>query len=828
MDLCTKMNISCNKCQVIYIFFRKILIILFFLILNPCFGKSQSFNISGYIRDNNGDFLIGANIVILDSDLGIMSDQNGHFSLNVYGADKIILKVSYIGYKPREITISTVKPPTLPMQIYLEREAIHFLPVEIIGQTTLAKLQIIEPSLKIMRLSEIAMIPSIGSADVFRAIQTLPGVSSTSEISNQLYIRGGTPDQNLTLIDGVPVYQPFHLFGLASSVYDASIDYVKYYSGGFSVRYGDRMSSVMDLITKPGTDSLTANIDWNLIYAGGTLAGSLGKKIRWRLTGRRTYYDQIGKQFDYNFPYYFYDTQAKISYQPNSKTLWTVNAFLSKDRYNDSIIDTFYSPAYKVLVNPTQSQIDSNTYYNIDISKVVWKNELLSLRWLKRHSPISMTEATAYVSLLKQHLTRQKAYIPHENASDYTIAYIDYQNDRWNYQKRATNGFADLYDCGLDIYHNYQLSDQIELLAGGGFSLRNLDYRWNIADFNILNRYLNAFMDYPPDSMDYQVDITMIYTFAEGLWHPREDIWLRLGIRPTWYSNYRKAIFEPRMNLTWAFQPKWKVRLGIGMFSQALSTSQEYGFYSIAGIYFPNLESMPTALHLIGGLNYDNRKNLTCDLAIYEKSFYNLMFIDGNGELAEGHGNSYGIELSGNYRFKDWISAGLAYTYSMTEKTALGETFYPNYDIRHKLTIQTEVKLFLGINLTGIWNFDTGRPANLYDTPIYIANWRDFSRTNPITNLPDVILQNTPYYFYFNFPKNAFRYPIFSRVDVSLNKKWTFKRSSLAGYVQIINLFNHKNVLYYKGMKEIKDCIYTADAQYGFPFLPTIGVRYEF
>lgn len=168
------MDAQCDLFQVVV---QKTRVFLFFLavfLFLSSVGLTQTMNVSGYVRDNNGDYLPGANIVILDSDLGIMSDQNGHFSLDVPEADIIILKVSYIGYKSIEITISTVKPMTLPMQIYLEREAINFLPVEIIGQTTLAKLQIIEPSLKILRLSEIAAIPSVGGADVFRALQLCP------------------------------------------------------------------------------------------------------------------------------------------------------------------------------------------------------------------------------------------------------------------------------------------------------------------------------------------------------------------------------------------------------------------------------------------------------------------------------------------------------------------------------------------------------------------------------------------------------------------------------------------------------------------------------
>jgi hypothetical protein len=179
---------------------------------------AQTMTISGYIRSNNGDYLPGANIIILDSEIGVMSDQNGFFVLNVPEMDLIILKVSYIGYKPAEIGITTTRPPVVPIQIFLERDALNFSPIEIIGARRLEKQVFLEPSFKVIRRGDINAISALDGNDVFRAIQNEPGVNSLNELSNQLYIRGGSPDQNLVLINGAPIYQPFHLFGLASSI----------------------------------------------------------------------------------------------------------------------------------------------------------------------------------------------------------------------------------------------------------------------------------------------------------------------------------------------------------------------------------------------------------------------------------------------------------------------------------------------------------------------------------------------------------------------------------------------------------------------------------
>ncbi len=280
--------------------------------------------------------------------------------------------------------------------------SLSFSPIEIIGKASLKKELNIEPSLRVLDIHQLTSIPSIGGGDVFRALQTIPSVNSSSELSNQLYVRGGTPDQNLILINGVPVYQPFHLFGLSSSVDDASVEYIRYYSGGFSVRYGDRLSSVLDIVTKPGSDSLSVYLDINLVHSGATASGSLGQKLRWRVTGRRSYFDIMEKAGGSDFPYYFYDVEGKLSYLPSPKSLITLNTFISKDDYDTDYERLMYNSLYRYHPNLSIARADSNQYRKINKSKIDWSNRLMSLRWMKRHSSKHLTEVTFYSSYLGQ------------------------------------------------------------------------------------------------------------------------------------------------------------------------------------------------------------------------------------------------------------------------------------------------------------------------------------------------------------------------------------------------------------------------------------------
>lgn len=518
--------------------------------------------------------------------------------------------------------------------------------MEIIGESAFEQIRLIEPSLRLFRGEQMTAIPSIGGPDVFRALQALPGVTSSSELSNQLYIRGGTPDQNLVLINGVPVYQPFHLFGLSSSIDAAAVDLVKYYSGGFSVRYGDRLSGVLDIVTKPGTDTLTAKVDWNLLNAGATISGPLGNKLRWRVTGRRTYFDYLAKLAGQPFPYKYYDLEGKLSYMPNPRQLFTINTFLSLDDYRRSSKKVEFNPIYEYHPDPAVARADSNLYWKMDRSAIGWFNRLVSVRWTTRHSESAHTELTAYVSNLVQTVDNLKAFVAHDSASSSTLKWVEEENEDYRYDQKAKGEIAetDLNDIGLNVSHDRQISSWLHLDLGGSYSTRTLHYAWNTADFDVISPYINVFMDFPPDTLDYRLRLTTASGYLETTLNPFSFLYVRGGIRTTKHSIFTDWIVTPRLNLTWKLADNWSLKAGWGKFTQALSSSAEYGFYSVASLYFPTESNeVPQATHTLAGLVYDNGRTLRFDLSLYAKEFSHLLYITENGTRRTGTGSSQGI-----------------------------------------------------------------------------------------------------------------------------------------------------------------------------------------
>src|SRR5687768_8758819 len=169
-------------------------------------------------------------------------------------------------------------------------------------------------------IEQIKALPALlGEVDVFKVLQLLPGVQSGTEGSSGLYVRGGGPDQNLILLDGVPVYNASHLFGFVSVFNADAINHVELVKGGFPARYGGRLSSVIDIRMKEGNSKkVQGEGSVGLVASRLTIEGPLNDKTSFIVSGRRTYIDllaspliKIGTKGEETAGYYFYDLNAK-------------------------------------------------------------------------------------------------------------------------------------------------------------------------------------------------------------------------------------------------------------------------------------------------------------------------------------------------------------------------------------------------------------------------------------------------------------------------------------------------------------------------------------
>tara|TARA_B100001142_G_scaffold54562_1_gene52931 strand:- start:4438 stop:6777 length:2340 start_codon:yes stop_codon:yes gene_type:complete len=288
---------------------KNILRILFLI----SFCYSQNITIYGLITDQEtGESLIGANAFIENTEFGSYSDKNGFYSitLNDYSIEETII-IQYLGYTTIRLNIDIGDTKKIKQDFSMKQSSIKLEEEKITGEQETR--QTVNPysSIKVTQ-AQLQALPTLAEADIFRTLQSLPGVLQASEFSTGLIIRGGNTDQNLILLDGITVYNPSHLGGIFSNFIVESIKEANLTKGGFNAEYGGRLSAVLDVISREGNrNKIKLKSDISLLSAKATVEGPFYKGA-WIVSGRRTYFDKVFEALNYDGipPYYFYDIQG--------------------------------------------------------------------------------------------------------------------------------------------------------------------------------------------------------------------------------------------------------------------------------------------------------------------------------------------------------------------------------------------------------------------------------------------------------------------------------------------------------------------------------------
>jgi len=297
---------------------KKTTILLFLFVINQLNLQSQNFTISGYITDSkSGETLINSSVYDTKTTKGTVSNSYGFYSITLPKA-VVGLEFTYVGYSP-ETRIFKLNSDTI-INIQLSESTI-LNEVTVLGTYKELGVKGSQMGTLEVPVALIKNIPALfGETDVLKALQLLPGVKGGVEGSAGFYVRGGGPDENLFLLDGVPVYNVNHLGGLFSVFNADAIKNVTFYKGSFPARFGGRLSSVLDIRMNDGNNKkLHGNISVGIISSKFNLEGPLlSDKTTFSISGRRTYFDLIAKPLLLYFSsredvgkmsagYYFYD-----------------------------------------------------------------------------------------------------------------------------------------------------------------------------------------------------------------------------------------------------------------------------------------------------------------------------------------------------------------------------------------------------------------------------------------------------------------------------------------------------------------------------------------
>lgn len=299
-------------------------------------GVVDAASVSGRVRDaGSSEALPGAVVSIEGTDFGALTTTDGYYLIADIPPGAYKVDFSAMGSEMLTRDIVVIGDTTIRLDVRLASSPIQLKEVRVTAQQAEFKQ---ETRVSTLRLNNTVMdhAPRLLTNDLLRAIQILPGVNTTSDFSAASFIRGGNADQNQTLIDGVSLYNPTHLGGLFSVVDQDAVKSADLLTGGFPANYGGRLSSVLDIVTRDGNaNRFTGNVAASFLSASAMLEGPLPEGSFF-IRGQRTYFDQVLKLVNFNFPYYFYDLQGKATIHPTQKTTFWGSGFLSNDLYSTS------------------------------------------------------------------------------------------------------------------------------------------------------------------------------------------------------------------------------------------------------------------------------------------------------------------------------------------------------------------------------------------------------------------------------------------------------------------------------------------------------------
>ncbi|MDI6809391.1 MAG: TonB-dependent receptor [Candidatus Eisenbacteria bacterium] len=304
------------------------------LLLLSFIGADQLFagTIHGFVRDKaSREPIIMGNVLVKNSTIGTNTNTNGYYVLPSLKPGTYEIQFSYVGYRPVVATRTLGAGDEIELDALLEVEPVLVKETVVTAERHKRELDI-KPSEISIQMPQLRSIPQIAEPDLFRSVQMLPGVATLSDFSAGLYIRGGSADQNLILLDHIDVYNPNHMFGFFSTFNTDAIKSVELLKGGFPAMYGGRLSSVLNVYNKEGDREKCHGVTrLSLLSASSTLEGPW-KKGSWMVSGRRTYLDLAAKMVKVDLPYYFYDAHAKLNYDIDRHNQASVSFYLGNDR----------------------------------------------------------------------------------------------------------------------------------------------------------------------------------------------------------------------------------------------------------------------------------------------------------------------------------------------------------------------------------------------------------------------------------------------------------------------------------------------------------------
>ena len=807
------------------IFFLLTVIFLFFNRL-----EAQHHTINGYVEDaSTGERLIGCIVRDANNDKFVTTTNTfGFFSLKT-NKSTIKLQIMYIGYKTFEQEFTLSSDTSITVELELENEIDKVVVTadrQNVQSTQMSKIDI--------SISKVQKLPVIfGETDLLKSLQLMPGVQSGTEGSNGIYVRGGGPDQNLILLDGVPVYNVSHMFGFFSVFNTAAIKNVTLYKGGFPARFGGRLSSVVDVQMKDGNlKKLSGSVSVGIIASKFTIEGPIKKdKTSFIFSARRTYIDLLAKPFiamfgtsTYNDPYsnntykdknsggyYFYDLNAKITHKLTDKDRLFLSFYAGQDIANYK---------YESIEEYNGTPSSENTKFQL-----AWGNIIAAARWNHTFKKNLFVNTTFTYSRFNFGVDFDNYYEETDSAEKYTETY----------NAAYSSGIDDLammvnFDYLPNVNHKIK------------FGLSGIYHHFRPGTVNFAFEISN-----PPAKYDSTFGSADLYA-SEFAAYAEDDItltkWLKVNVGGRISSfMVRDTVYfhpEPRVAARILFTKNLSLKFSYAEMMQYLHflTNNTVGLPIDLWMPATDITVPEQSWQAATGVSWLIKNKVTLSVEGFYKEMNNLIeFKEGESifskpseggmgevweqKVVQGEGLAYGAELflqKNTGKFTGWI----AYTLSWTTRTFAGinygKTFPYKYDRRHDISIVGMYDFNENINMAMTWVYGSGTPVTLAE-----AEFLGPFGTTDVTYTINGRTTYSGYSFYGN--RNNYRLPAYHRLDFSLNISKQKKRGKRTWSFSVYNAYNHINPFYTMLVNEDNKTYLQIVSI--FPIMPSISYKFE-
>ena len=589
-------------------------------------------------------------------------------------------------------------------------------------------------------------LPSLsGEIDVFKTLQMLPGIKAESEMSSGLYVRGGSPDQNLTLVDDAILYNPSHLGNFSSTFNSYAVQNIKLIKGAFPAEYGGRLSSVLDIKLRSGTKERNKGIlGVGIINSFFVLEGPVSENSTYLISGRKMYYDLFQNNFNSSSiapRYNFEDLNAKINFNKSESDVFSLSGMYSEDN----------------ILNPPNM-----TGMSYDIQ---WSNTSFSFNWLRINSKsLFINNSVSYINFKTKSILIDKTsnatgsdYFASSNLQDIFVK----SNVELNWNK------DNVFKTGLELaFHNYKL---------------------------IYSEKYNELLETDPYTGSSSIS-NEAALFFQNEWDVTGNLRTNIGGRFYYFRSKKYFRFEPRFSVSYFFDENINMTGAFSTAHQFLHLMLRNDIALPTDLWYPSdskIEPCRANQYSFGvNANLFDKNYLVC-VEGYYKDMENLYEFSPstnyfNGDdistlFTKGKGEAYGCEFFINKNMGDltgWIGYTLSWTRRLFDSLNIGKIFYPRYDRRHDISVVIAYSFSDNLKASASWCYASGQG---YTVP---NSQYKFDKIGPA---PGNELQ-------INYTgRNNYKLSDYHKLDISVNYSFSWGLVPFESYITLYNVYNRSN-----------------------------------